>query len=43
MGSSTAASNLTPIQLEMHGCILNTIATDVLVLKHQDICIHSAG
>ena len=26
----------------MHGCILNTVATDALVLKHQAISIHSA-
>ena len=29
-------------QLEMHGCILSTLATDALVLKHQAISIHSA-
>ena len=28
-------------QLEMYGCILNTVATDVLVLKHQGISTHS--
>ena len=33
---------LTHKQLEMHGCILSTVATDVLVLKHQAISIHSA-
>ena len=27
--------------LEMHECILSTVATDVLVLKHQAIRIHS--
>ena len=28
--------------LEMHRCALNTVAIDVLVLKHQTISIHSA-
>ena len=28
-------------QLEKHGCIINTAATDVLVLKHQAISTHS--
>ena len=26
---------LTHEQLEMHGCIINTVAADVLVLRHQ--------
>ena len=30
-------------QLETHGCILPTVATDTLVLEHQAISIHSAG
>ena len=34
---------LTHKQMETHGCTPNTVATDVLVLKHQDISIHSAG
>ena len=29
-------------QLEMHGCILNTVATDTLVLKDRAIIIHNA-
>ena len=29
-------------QLEMHGCIISTVATDALVLKHQAISIHGA-
>ena len=33
---------LTHKQLETHQCILNTVATDVLVLEHQAISIHSA-
>ena len=33
---------LTHKQLEKHGCIINTVATDNLVLKHQAISIHSA-
>ena len=26
---------------EMHGCIVSTVATDALVLKHQAISIHN--
>ena len=33
---------LTHKQLEMHGRILSTEATDALVLKHQAISTHSA-
>ena len=33
---------LTYKQQEEHGCILNTVATDALVLKHQAISIHNA-
>ena len=33
---------LTHKQLELHGCILSTVATDGLALKHQAISIHSA-
>ena len=29
-------------QLETHVCILSTVATDALVLKHQAISINSA-
>ena len=29
-------------QLEKHGCVLSTLATDALVLKHQAISAHSA-
>ena len=32
---------LTDKHLEMHECILSTVATDALVLKHQAISIHS--
>ena len=35
-------AKLTHKQLEMHGYIFSTVATDVLVLKHQAISIHSA-
>ena len=28
-------------QLETHGCIFSTVATDAMVLKHQGISIHS--
>ena len=34
--------SLTHKQLETHGCVLSTVATDALVLKHQAISIHSA-
>ena len=27
---------------ETHGCIVSTVATDTLVLKHQAISIHNA-
>ena len=27
---------------EMHGCVVITVATDALVLKHQVISIHNA-
>ena len=27
---------------EMHGCIVSTVATDALVLKHQANSIHNA-
>ena len=33
---------LTHKQLEMYECLLSTVATDALVLKHQAICIHNA-
>ena len=34
--------HLTPEQMEMHGCVSSTVASDVLVLKHQDLSICSA-
>ena len=33
---------LTHKQLELHGCVLSTVVTDALMLKHQAISIHSA-
>ena len=27
---------------ETHGCVVSTVATDALVLKHQGISIHNA-
>ena len=33
---------LTLKQLEMPGCVINTVATDALVLKHCAISIYSA-
>ena len=38
-----APKGLTRKQLEKHGCIISTVATDALVLKHQAISIHNAG
>ena len=37
----TLTTSLTHKQLEMQGCILSTVATDGLVVKHQAISIHS--
>ena len=39
---NSAYKGLTHKQLKMHGCIISTVATDALVLKHQAISIHSA-
>ena len=33
---------LTHKQLQIHGFVLSTVATDALVLKHQAISIHSS-
>ena len=33
---------LTPKHRETHGCVVSTVATDALVLKHQAITIHNA-
>ena len=33
---------LTLKQRETHGCVVSTMATDALVLKHQAINIHNA-
>ena len=35
-------NELTLEHLEMHGCVVSTVATDALVLKHQAISIHNA-
>ena len=34
--------SLTPKHRDTHGCVVNTVATDALVLKHQAISIHHA-
>ena len=34
--------SLTLKHREMHGCVVSTVATDDLVLKHQAISIHNA-
>ena len=36
------ANELTPKHWETHGCVVSTVATDALVLKHQAISIHNA-
>ena len=36
------AGDLTPKHRETHGCVVSTVATDTLVLKHQAISIHNA-
>ena len=33
---------LTPKHQETHGCVVSTVVTDALVLKHQAISIHNA-
>ena len=40
--SIAQALGLTHKQLETHECVLSTVATDALVLKHQTISIHIA-
>ena len=35
-------SVLTLKHQEMHGCVVSTVATNALVLKHQAISIHNA-
>ena len=42
LSSSISLNVLTHEQLEMHGSVLSTVATDALVLKHQTISIHNA-
>ena len=44
MTTSNAASDesLTFKHQETHGCVVSTVATDALVLKHQAISIHNA-
>ena len=40
--SQTHGASLSHQQLETHGCIISTVATDALVLKHQGIHFHGA-
>ena len=43
--SGLSADNIALLTLkrrETHGCIVSTVATDALVLKHQAISIHNA-
>ena len=37
-----ALNFLTLKHRETHGCVISTVATDALVLKHQAISIHNA-
>ena len=37
-----AFTSLTLKHRETHGCVVSTVATDALVLKHQAISIHNA-
>ena len=39
--SRTHGASLSQQQLEMRGCVLSSVATDALVLKHQGISFHS--
>ena len=41
-GRPAAVYGLTHKQLEMPGCMLSTVATDALVLKHQALSTHSS-
>ena len=38
----TGVNGLTVKQRETHGCVVSTVATDALVLKHQAISIQNA-
>ena len=38
----TGFNRLTLKHRETHGCVVSTVATDALVLKHQTISIHNA-
>ena len=40
--SVLTGNGLTLKHWETHGCIVSTVATDALVLKHQAISIHNA-
>ena len=39
--ASLDRNTLTLKHRETHGCVVSTVATDALVLKHQAISIHS--
>ena len=40
--STSVKAILTLKHRETHGCVVSTVATDALVLKHQAISIHNA-
>ena len=42
MSYGMCTSKLTHKHRETHGCVVSTVATDALVLKHQAISIHNA-
>ena len=40
--SNKGSHRLTLKHWETHGCVVSTVATDAMVLKHQVISIHNA-
>ena len=42
VSAGNEVKHLTRNSVEMHGCVVSTVATDAPVLKHQAISIHSA-
>ena len=42
IADSLSIGTLTPKHRETRGCVVSTVATDALVLKHQAISIHNA-
>ena len=42
LGEQSGVFQNEPNELETHGCVFSTVATDALVLKHQALSIQSA-